>query len=88
MEKKLLHSDEEYFRYCYDNDIVTISRCGQYCEIEGGIECNEWRQVSDIVYERIEQKPSHYPCILTWSTSCDRENDYYSGIIIYPEDFK
>ena len=43
MEKKLLHSDEEYFAYCEQNQIGYISRTygSQCCDIENGIKCSE-----------------------------------------------
>ena len=43
MERILLHSDEEYFAYCEQNQIGRISRQygSQCCDIENGTACQE-----------------------------------------------
>lgn len=91
MEKKLLHSDEEYFAYCKENYIGSISRTygSQCCDIENGVKCEN----GAILYEGTKceeylifnSKPSHYPCVLAIYE--DYEGNF-KGIFIYPENFE
>ena len=90
MEKKLLHSDEEYFAYCEQNQIGYISRRygSQCCDIENGIECRNgttlYKGKSYEEYLKFVSKPSHYPCILVYDEGVD---DVIRGMFIYPKDF-
>ena len=91
MEKKILHSNEEYFAYCEENQIGHISRQygSQCCNIENGIKCKN----GAILYEGtnyeeyliFDSKPSHYPCILVYDEGVD---DVIRGMFIYPENFE
>lgn len=91
MEKKLLHSDEEYFAYCEQNQIGHISRTygSQCCDIENGTECHKgatlYKGTGWEEYLNIDVKPSHYPCVLAIYE--DYEGDF-KGIFIYPENFE
>ena len=91
MEKKLLHSDKEYFDYCIENGIGDISRrmCSQMCSIQDGESCSEGTYINDgKEWLQIDSKPTHYPCVLVWNLNDDSDHDFYSGIIIYQEDLK
>ena len=91
MEKKLLHSDEEYFAYCEQNQIGYISRKygSQCCDIEDGIKCCEgatlYKGTNYEEYLNFNSKPSHYPCILVYYDGLD---DVIRGMFIYPENFE
>ena len=91
MEKILLHSDEEYFAYCEQNQIGCISRTygSQCCDIENGIKCSEgvtlYKGTGYEEYLQIESKPSHYPCILVYDEGVD---DVIRGMFVYPENFE
>jgi hypothetical protein len=91
MEKKLLYSYEEYFAYCEQNQIGYISRTygSQCCNIEDGTACNDvaklYKGINYVEWLQINNKPSHYPCILVYYKGVD---DVIRGMFIYPEDFK
>lgn len=91
MEKTLLHSDEEYFAYCEQKQIGSISRrySSQCCDIENGIECSEGVTLhKGTSYEEslhFDSKPSHYPCILVYDEGLD---DVIRGMFIYTENFE
>ena len=91
MEKILLHSDEEYFAYCEQNQIGYIPRTygSQCCDIENGITCNDvvklYKGTNYVEWLQIDNKPSHYPCILIYDEGVD---DVIRGMFIYPEDFE
>lgn len=91
MEKKLLHSDEEYFAFCEQNQIGRISRKygSQCCNILNGIECSEgatlYKGTNYEEYLLFDNKPSHYPCILVYYEGFD---DVIRGMFIYPENFE
>ena len=95
MDKILLHSDEEYFEFCEQNQIGYIPRTytHQSCYIEMGIECNEgvilYEGTAHEEYLNINVKPARYPCVLALykdCIGCDILNEI--GIFIYPEDFE
>ena len=91
MEKKLLHSDEEYFAYCEQNQIGRISRTygSLCCDIENGTACHEGAVLyKGTNYEenlKFVSKPIQYPCILVYYDGLD---DVIRGMFIYPEDFE
>lgn len=91
MEKKLLHSDEEYFAYCEENQIGYIGRTygSQCCDIENGTECHKgatlYKGTSYEEYLKFNSKPTHYPCILVYYDGLD---DVIRGMFIYPENFE
>lgn len=85
MEKKLLHSDEEYFDLCESEAIGYIQRQygSQSCDIENGIDWSKFVQYAG-EWIHIEKKPSHYPCIFIYTETYE---DCYKGQFIYLEDF-
>ena len=91
MEKKLLHSDEEYFAYCEQNQIGYISRTYGYqsCFIENSVRCRKgvtlYKGTNNEEYLLFDSKPSHYPCILVYDEGVD---DVIRGMFIYPENFE
>ena len=91
MEKILLHSDEEYFAYCEQNQIGRISRQygSQCCDIENGTTCQEGATLyKGTIYEEyllFDSKPTHYPCILVYDEGVD---DVIHGMFIYLENFE
>ena len=91
MEKILLHSDEEYFAYCEQNQIGYIYRKygSQCCDIENGTKCSNGATLyKGTIYEEyllFDSKPTHYPCILVYFDGLD---DEIRGMFIYPENFE
>ena len=91
MERILLHSDEEYFDYCEQNQIGRISRQygSQCCDIENGTTCQEGATLyKGTIYEEyllFDSKPTHYPCILVYDEGVD---DVIRGMFIYLENFE
>lgn len=98
MEKTLLHSDEEYFAYCEQNQIgsYTSKRYGsQCCDISNGIKCNEgatlYKGTDYEAHLSIDTKPFHYPCILVYDPfilAYMGVEDVIRGVFIYPENFE
>lgn len=91
MERILLHSDEEYFAYCEQNQIGRISRQygSQCCDIENGIACQDGVTLyKGTIYEEyllFDSKPTHYLCILVYDEGVD---DVIHGMFIYLENFE
>jgi hypothetical protein len=97
MEKILLHSDEEYFAYCEQNQIGYISRQqgSQSCFIENGVRCRKgvtlYKGTDYEAQLTIDNKPSHYPCILVYEPfilTYIGVEDVIRGMFIYSENFE
>ena len=90
MEKKLLHSDKEYFDYCAVNTIGNIHRMytSQSCYIDedSSEPCQEYVKVIYDETMNIDRKPKQYPCVFVWDCE-EGDHDIYSGMFVYPGDF-
>lgn len=98
MEKKLLTSDEEYFKYCEEHQVGYIDFGGyaNYAYIyEDGIECEVCnyskmlKNWNDAVLE-VKFKPTHYPCVMIAiaKSDIDFNDNYFYLRFVYKEDFE
>jgi hypothetical protein len=96
MTKKLLTSDEEYFKYCESNAIGNIDGKNEshIAVIPPDVDCKDCEYTVDLIgwneTIHIDFKPSHYPCIMIFGTSENFYNStrWYFIDFIYQEDFE
>ena len=96
MIKKLLNSDEEYFKYCEENLIGYVNKGDGVINASINnesvfVNCRHKRQLLNLNNKELEInfKPYRYPCVMVW----DGDEDFYNNvwrnaIFVYQEDFK